>query len=322
MGEVCVLAGTGELGFNGDGLPALETLLASPMSVRRDPDGRPVLVDFSNMRLRAVADDGTIETVVGSGMHAFSDIGAQALQTPLENPIDARWGPDGLLYIAPFHEGRVIRISAAGVVERVLGTGESLDHGGDGGDALDATMGYPGGVAFGDDGSLYVSDWTHSRVRRVREDGAIETVAGTGERGFDAAGFGPDVRLTSPTFLDVDAEGRLLIADSGNHRIARLDPTTLELRTVAGTGAGGTGGDGGAATSALLDQPIAVLDDPEGGFWISDSGNDVVRKVGADGTIETVVTDLETPAGLALSPTGALWIAERDGHRIVEWRRQ
>ncbi len=332
------MLGTGELGFNGDGLDPLQTRLASPMAVRRGPGGELVVVDFSNMRIRALDAGGAVSTVAGSGFHAYSDVGAAALDSPLENPIDARWGPDGLLYIAPFHEGRVIRVDAAGRVELAVGSGENLEHGGDGGAAASATMGYPGGIAFGDDGSLYVSDWTNHRVRRVGPDGTIATVAGTGEAGFDPSGPGPEVRLHHPGALDVAADGALLIADGGNHRVARLDPVDLELSTAAGAGEAGFAGDGGPAVDALLDEPLGVLADPEGGFWIADSGNGVVRRVDADGDIVTRLGDpeaapmegsaglidarLRMPVGLAWGPGGQLWIGERDGHRVLEWRRE
>ena len=211
---MCVLIGTGELGFNGDGLPGTDTALASPMSVREDPQGRPIVVDFSNMRLRVVdADTGSVQTLVGSGIHAYSEPGAAALDSPLENPVDARWGPDGLLYVAPLHEGRVIRVSEDGRIERVACTGESLDSTGDGGAALDATMGYPAGIAWGSDGTLFVSDNTNHRVRAVSPDGVIDTVIGTGERGFDLEGAGSAVRLSHPIQLEVVGE-RLLVADS------------------------------------------------------------------------------------------------------------
>lgn len=338
-GDLCVVLGTGALGFNGDGLPPLETMLASPTSVREAPGGGPLVVDFSNMRLRVIGDDGLVTTLVGDGTHAYSEPGAAADATPLENPIDARWGPDGLLYIAPLHEGRVIRIGANGTVELVAGTGASLAHGGDGGDALDATMGYPGGLAFDADGTLYLSDSTNHRIRRVSLDGTIETVAGTGERGFDRAGRGTDVRLSSPAMLEVDrATDRLLIADRGNDRVAVLDLETGELTTLAGTGEPGWDGDGGPSADAMLDEPYGLAAADDGTIWIAEVGNDVVRRVTPDGTIDTVAGSrdqvaaadvplgapalefpLRGPAGIELLPDGDLLLAERSGHRVVRW---
>ena len=106
-GTVCRVIGTGTLGYNGDGLDALESWLYFPSAVRVHPDGRLVVVDFNNMRVRAIEPDGTLVTLAGNGEHAWSTPGAPALETALENPIDAVYGPDGALYILPLHEARV-----------------------------------------------------------------------------------------------------------------------------------------------------------------------------------------------------------------------
>lgn len=332
--------GTGELGFNGDGLAGPETALASPTAVREGPEGQPLVVDFSNMRLRVVegGDEGVVRTVVGAGTHAYSEPGADALESPLENPIDARWGPDGLLYIAPLHEGRVIRVGTDGRIEQVACTGETLETSGDGGQALQATMGYPAGLAWGSDGTLYVSDNTNHRVRGVAPDGTIDTVLGTGERGFDLEGMGTEVRLSYPMQIEV-VEDRLLVADSGNHRIGELDLTSGAFRTLAGTGEAGLDGDGGPASGALLDEPTGLAADADGRIWIADLGNGVVRQIAVDGAIDTVLradpdgTDdggevfealeapLRRPAGLAVTSSGELLIADRGTHRVLLWRR-
>lgn len=288
------------------------------------------------MRLR-VLDEGVVGTAVGVGIHAFSEPGVDAQQSPLENPIDARWGPDGLLYIAPLHEGRVIRVDAVGRIERVAGTGESLETSGDGGPALEATMGYPAGLAWGSDGTLYVSDHTNHRVRAVAEDGTIETVLGTGERGFDREGLGAEVRLSYPMQLEV-VGGRLLVADSGNHRVGELDLDSGRFRTVAGTGEAGRDGDGGPAADARLDEPTGLAADGDGRVWIADLGNGAVRELSPDGTLHTVLeagsdgagegevfepheAPLRRPAGLALTASGELLIADRGTHRVLLWRR-
>ncbi len=340
LGRVCLLIGTGELGFNGDGLPGNETALASPTAVREDPEGRPLVVDFSNMRLRVLqsGDEGVVETVVGVGVHAYSEPGVGALDSPLENPIDARWGPDGLLYIAPLHEGRIIRVGADGRIEQVACTGETLETSGDGGLALEATMGFPAGLAWGSDGTLYVSDNTNHRVRAVAPDGTIDTVLGTGERGFDREGIGVEVRLSYPMQLEVVGD-RLLVADSGNHRIGELDLSSGSFRTLAGTGEAGLDGDGGAAGEARLNEPTGLAADADGRVWIGDLGNGVVRELAPDGTIATVVeagpdgADVEgdffealaapvrRPSGLAITAAGELLIADRGTHRVLLWRR-
>ncbi|MFN7146005.1 MAG: hypothetical protein ACK4YP_19670, partial [Myxococcota bacterium] len=156
-GTVCRVAGTGDLGFNGEGLPALESWLYFPSAVRAHPDGRLVVVDFNNMRVRALDPDGTLVTLVGNGDHAWSSPGAPALETALENPIDAVFAPDGTAYILPLHEARVLHLGADGIVTPCAGSGE-VGYAGDGGDALTAAMSEASGLAVDEAGTLYIAD--------------------------------------------------------------------------------------------------------------------------------------------------------------------
>lgn len=333
--EVCILAGTGELGFNGEDLPALETRLASPSAVYEGPDGHTIIVDYSNMLVRIIDDHGIALTMVGNGFHAYAELGAAPQESPLENPVDIGWNAQGNLCILPQHEGRVVCIED-NQVTAFAGTGEISDTG-DGGPALEATMGYGSGMAFAEDGTLYVSDSTHSRIRRVNTDGSIETVLGTGEAGTGTLGFGPDTALRFPERLALDEEhGRLLVADTYNHRILAMDTDTLDVTLVAGTGDLGFSGDGGPALDAQFYLPLGVAIGPNGGVLISDTRNHVIRYVDAAGNIDTVMGTGETtvqsdpdlplqfpvvgPAGLAWTQDGDLLVAEQFGHRILTVR--
>ncbi|MCB9689961.1 MAG: hypothetical protein H6738_24370 [Alphaproteobacteria bacterium] len=336
-GDVCAVMGTGELGFNGEDLPLLETRLASPTAVLTDADDRPMVVDYSNMLVRVAADDGTAVTVVGSGEHAYSEIGAPALETPLENPVDAAWGPDGLLYLLPQHEGRVIRVGAGGTIELCAGSGILADHADDV-PALEAEMGYGGGLAIGEDGTLFVSDNTFSKVRRFDPDGTASTILGTDHIGMGGPGYGPETSIWSPERITLDEErGRLLVADTLNHRVLSVDLETLRTEVVAGTGERGYEGDGGDALAATFDQPVGLAVAPDGTILVADLENDAIRAVWPDGTVDTVLGGLgdadpvrfaqpldfpiRGPAGMAFMATGDLLIAERSGQRVLRWFR-
>lgn len=333
-GLLCAVMGSGELGFNGEGLAALDSRLASPTSVGVDPLGRPMVVDFSNMRLRVLTEEGLLQTVAGNGTHAYSQLGVDRLDSPLENPIDAARGPEGRLHILPLHEGRVIRVGDDGDIEACVATGV-LGDSGDGGDALLAEMGYGAGLAFAEDGTLFVSDNSFSRVRRVSPDGQIDTVLGVGSAGLGAEGYGPEVAIANPERLVVDdRRGRLLVADTLNHRVLSVDLETLQVQVLAGTGARGGAADG-LALSAPLDTPVGVQVTPSGAVLIADLGNDALRRVGPDGQIETVAGGLASeelswvespedfalrgPAGMAWTPDGDLLVAERSGNRVLRW---
>ncbi len=305
-GLVCVVAGTGWFGFNGDGLPALETDLYLPTSVREDRDGGMLFVDFNNLRVRRLAADGTVETLAGNGVHGYSAAGELAIDSPLENPIDALVGPDGKLYIVPLHEGRVLRLDDESRVEVVAGTGE-LGESGDGGPALEARLWYPAGIAFGPDGALYISDLVLGNVRRVL-DGIIEEV-------MDG--------LDSPRGLWATEE-RLLVADSRNHRVQALQFATGEVSTLVGDG-----------TRDVLHFPDAVAVTPGGNVLISEQRGRVISLLRPDGSLQAVVGTGEAsePTARALPPErmpllgpGGLdvvgddvWIADTEGSLILVW---
>lgn len=282
-GTVCRVAGTGDLGFNGEGLPALESWLYSPSAVRVHPDGRLVIVDFNNMRVRAVDPDGTLVTIVGNGDHAWSSPGAPALETALENPVDAVFAPDGSAYLLPLHEARVLHLGADGIVTPCAGSGE-VGYAGDGGDALSAAMSEAAGLAVDDAGTLYVADTQNNAVRVVR-DGVIETLAGAPEAGF-VDGVGAAARFSGPQRLAVH-DGVLYVADANNHSVRAVDTATGAVTTIAGTGARGYTGDSGPATSATFFYPYGVNVGADGALYVADGGNNVVRRV-VDGVVETL----------------------------------
>lgn len=137
----------------------------------------------------------------------------------------------------------------------------------------------PAGLALDAEGNLYIADSGNNRVREVRIDGTIRTVAGTGTEGFSGdGGVAVQAQLHGPTGLAIDAEGTLFIADTGNNRVRRVSRDGM-ISTVAGSGAKGFSGDGGTAVNAQLSGPTGVAIGPDGALYIADSGNDRIRKI-------------------------------------------
>ncbi len=330
-GVICHVAGTpGVADFNGDGRPAGETALNLPSAARRGPDGLLYVMDFNNMRLRCRVDAGVVDTIAGSGVHAFAFHNRPALESPLENPIDFSFLPDGRIVLVSLHDPRVLMLDPDGTLRLLAGTGD-VGNGGDERPADGAQFNELAAVVVGADGSIFVSDQLENRVRVIRPDGNVYAFAGTGEEG-DAGDGGPatDARLFHPEGLALDAQGNLFIADTYNHRVRRVDATTGLITTVAGTGAEGLDGDGGPATGAELRFPRGVSVDPDGRLYIADTMNHRVRRVERDGTIVTVAGStrghggdgaLATAAELAgpayLEATGdALYIADQHNQAV------
>src|SRR5262249_27646618 len=153
-----------------------------------------------------------------------------------------------------------------------------------------AGLSSPQGIAVSANGDLYFADLGNQRIRRV--DGAtgiISTVVGTGNRGYNGDGI-PAVRadLSDPNDVKLDASGNILIADTHNQRVRRLDLSTGLISTIAGNGTSGFSGDGGPATLARLATPLALAVDAMGNLYISDASNNRIRRVSSGGTITTV----------------------------------
>lgn len=288
-GAVCLLAGTGALGFNRDGLPAADTDFYLLSAVRRGPDGRLYFMDFNNQRLRALDAEGHMQSVVGSGFHALANPDVAALDSPLENPIDFAFMPDGRLVFVSYHDPRVIALTDEGRLEVIAGTIEIGPRGneGDFGPPELAQFIQLDGIAIDPEGTIYVSDSLAHRVRRITSE-QIVTVAGTGSEALEGdGGPGEDASLNWPTALELDPDGNLLIADTRNHVVRRLGTDGI-ITTIVGTGEQGFAGDGGPATEAQLDQPNGLAVQDDGTLYIADRGNHRVRRVALDGTIDTI----------------------------------
>jgi hypothetical protein len=291
------VAGTGELAFIRDGLPAARTAFYLPSETRRGPDGLFYVMDFNNMRLRRIESNGTVSTIAGDGFHAGATEGVRATESSLENPIDFDFLPDGRVIFVSYHDPRVLVIDRDQTLQRVAGNAQPGVRGneGDGGPAADAQFVEIAGIAVAPDGTIYLSDDSAHRIRAIRN-GTVDTLAGTGVAGYLGDG-GPAqaAAVNQPTALALDRAGNLYFSDAAAHVVRRIavDGT---ISTVAGTGESGFSGDGAAAIAAQLDHPdgIAVADedgDPAAGgvtLYIGDRLNARVRRVAPDGTISTI----------------------------------
>ena len=255
--------------------------------------------------------------------------GAQTAVLPLL-PSGIAYDAGGDLFIADTARNQVFESTVGGILRVVAGAGaQGFD--GDGGPAGDALLNAPQGVAVGADGTLYIADTGNQRVRAVSAGGTISTVAGNGVRGFGGdGGAATSALLNGPVALAVDAAGAVLIADSGNQRVRRVSAGTIA--TIAGTGVQGFGGDGGAATAALLDTPAGIAVGSDGRIVIADAHNHRLRVIAPDGTMATlagtgeagfagdggpaVSAKLLLPQGVAILPGGSIVFADSGNQRL------
>lgn len=181
-----------------------------------------------------------------------------------------------------------LRIYSPGEIWTVAGTGTS-GFNGDGIAAAQAMLNIPAAVAPGPGGLVYIADTQNHRVRVINTaTGLIATFAGTGFATYSADGIpASSSALNEPRDLAVDGAGNLYIADTGNHRVRRVDAASGLISTVAGNGTAAYSGDGGPATAASLSFPQGVAVDALGNVYIADADNFVIRRVNAANGIIT-----------------------------------
>jgi sugar lactone lactonase YvrE len=191
-----------------------------------------------------------------------------------------------------------------GIVTTIAGNG-TRGYSGDGGPATSASLnvdsyyfqsGYAivSALTLDNQGNVYIADIGNNVIRKVGTNRVINTVAGKYSPGGGFSGDGgpaTNAQLLHPAGVAVDTQGNLYIADSGNNRIRRVDHVTGIITTVAGTGTAGYSGDGGASTSATLNSPSGLAFDASGNLYISDTGNNVIRKV----TLSVTITTTSSP---------------------------
>jgi DNA-binding beta-propeller fold protein YncE len=222
-GIASTIAGTGVPGFAGDGGAAVRAQLRSPHSIVFAPDGRLLICDVGNHRIRRVdMRTGIIETYAGTGARAATPDGAPVTGTPLNGPRTLAVDDQGDLYVALREGNAIFRIaSRTATLHHVAGTGEP-GYSGDDGPARLATFAGPKGLAYSR-GRLYVADTENHVIRLIDlRAGTLTTVLGTGQRGDGPEGDPLKCRLARPHGVFSDAAGALYVGDSEAHRIRVL----------------------------------------------------------------------------------------------------
>jgi uncharacterized protein (TIGR03437 family) len=258
-------------GYYGDGGLATSAGLNQPYGVAVDSAGDLFIADFGNQRIRKVSTNGIITTLAGGGSALSS--GGPATQAALPGPVAVAVDVSGNIFVADQNFSRVFKITPDGTIAIFAGNGlGSSPAGGDGGPATSASLNAVG-LAVDTNGNLFVADSFHNRIRKVSPNGIVTTVAGSNSSNFSGDG-GPatSAGLNMPSGITVDAAGDLFIADSGNYRIREVTPDNT-ITTIAGNGIPGFSGDGGPATSAMLDKLKAIVIGNGGPIYITDVRN-------------------------------------------------
>lgn len=221
---ITTVAGTGKPGFSGDGGPANKAQLSQPHSIALDPQGRLLICDIANHRIRRVdLRTGTIETYAGTGERKNPADGSPVAGAPLNGPRAIAVDSKGDLIVVLREGNAVYRIDArTQTIHHFAGTGEK-GYTGDGGPAKMAKLNGPKGISAAPDGSFYIADTESHTIRRIDpKTGIITTVAGTGVRGDGPDGDPLACKLSRPHGIFVGRDGTVYVGDSESHRVRVL----------------------------------------------------------------------------------------------------
>jgi sugar lactone lactonase YvrE len=323
----------------GGGLLAQPTGVSKPasaVSVYRPIERTGPLLNLFGPSIIATDAAGNVYLAVSNGLFAIRPAGSPLRIEDSLNSKAVAVDHDGNLFVADERNHRVRKIDAVtGLMSTVVGSGKARSSG-DSGPAIDADVEGPTGLAFDLAGNLFIAEGTlhgHGRIRMVSAaTGFIATVAGNGTQG-DSGDGGPatSAQLHSLGGIALDGKGNLYIADNYNNRIRMVSALSGIISTVVGTGVAGASGDGGLATDAQLNHPLAVAIDSAGDLYIADSYNHRVRKVAmSTGTIATLASNGSAiygeapdrnvtngyPCALAFDKAGNLYVTDSGAARV------
>jgi streptogramin lyase len=313
---VRAIAGAGEAGY-ADGIGD-KARFHYPYAVAADAGGAFYVADYRNHRVRKVAPDGTVSTLVG-GEAGYVD----------GSPLEARFSsPRGIaidsannLYVVDTGNSRIRKIGPDGTVSTLAG-GEAGFADGQG-DA--ARFNDPRGIAVDKQGHVYVADTGNHRIRKITPEGLVSTLVTL--PGPEKAAPPQGAKLAGPFGVAVDGWGRVFVADATANAVLLLD---AEGGVSAFAGSGAYGNADGPAGAAEFRSPVGLAVDKAGTLYVADCFNHTIRQVAPDGRVSTVAGSgtpgaldgsllsarFYGPYGLAIAPDGRLVVADTSNHAI------
>ncbi|MFY9225167.1 MAG: IPT/TIG domain-containing protein [Blastocatellia bacterium] len=323
---ITTVVGTCNPGIAVDNVLATDAGLQLALGVAVDGTGNLFIADAEiNYRVRRVdAVTRLITSIGGIGSRSSGGDGFQATQANLSNASGVSIDRQGNIFIADPDNYRIRRIDvSSNIINTVAGFGVP-GFNGDNITAINASLNDPSNVAVDQLGNLFIADTANNRIRRVDVNSQIiTTFAGNGMAVFSGDGMlASQASLNQPTAILFDRTGNLLIADSGNNRIRRVNLTTNIITTIAGDG-----------SPSILNAPSGLAVDKLGNVLISDTGNNRIQRLDlATNVITTIVgngragfqgdgtlavnASLNSPFGLTVDGNDNLFIADTANNRV------
>jgi serine/threonine protein kinase, bacterial len=296
-GIIYTIAGNGIRGNVGDDMPAMEASIYGATSLKLNnkeemfilsPSGFVSLIrnidEKGIMRkFLETVDPKYLKSIANSKYKGKVQTGELAIITTFS---DIAFDHKGNMFISDRLNHQIRKVDSKGNISTIAGTGES-SHYGDGGPASEAAFRDPSALATDKEGNLYIGDTANNMVRKIDTNGIISTIAGNGNHKATGDG-GPAVKagIRNIDYLAVSPQGEVHIAGMNSNSIRKITKDG-KIVTVAGTGYQGYFGDGGPATKAMLKSPVSIAFDSKSNLYITDLGNNRIRKVDSKGIIST-----------------------------------
>jgi len=322
--DISTIAGNDTSGYRGDNGAATSAEMSHPWGLCLDGSGNVFFADNYNNVVRELSSGGIITTVAGNGSAGFSGDGGAATAAQLDSVTGVAVDGAHNIYIADKNNNRIRKVTAAGIISTIAGTGTS-GFSGDGSSAITARLSAPNSVITDLAGNIYITDGGNNRVRKINSSGIIHTFAGGGSSGLGDGGAATAAELAGPSGLAIDSNGFIYIGDVLNNRVRQVDTLGI-IHTYAGTGTAGFSGDGGPAISAQISAPVGIAMDKGENLYIADAGNNNVRRVNFAGSISTVAgngtpgyagnggpataAELNQPYGVNTDASGNIYISD------------
>lgn len=239
-----------------------------PSGIDIDSSGVVYVADEHNARLRRITPAGVVSTIAGTS-EGYMDGNGNAAQ--FNYPTDIKLDANGNLFVTDQVNHRIRKVSPSAVVSTFAGnsTAGLID-----GNGINASFDGPVGMAMDGSQNLIVADYANHTIRKVNSNGDVTTLAGTGTAGY-VDGPVASAQFDYPWGVAVAGNGNIYVADYNNNKIRLITPSGM-VSTIAGSTYGFTNGNGAAAKFA---NPTAVAVDESGNLYVSDSGNNVIRKI-------------------------------------------